>query len=93
MTSPVANSQFADRSGIGVVAEVLAEVGGPAVDVALAGVVQRERVVEREVTAPGLSSIADLLATSVAEFILGGAFDVAVVEFSQSEIAQVVAAV
>ena len=93
VTSPVANSQFANRSGIGVVAEVLAEVGGPAVDVALAGVVQRERVVEREVTAPGLSSIADLLATSVAEFILGGAFDVAVVEFSQSEIAQVVAAV
>ena len=124
VTSPVANSQFADRSGIGVVDEVLV-INGPlvdevlvvvavavaekgrervvwtdvteprllSVDAALTGVVRGERVVGRDVTAPGLSSIVDLLATSVVEFILGGAFDVAVVGFSQSEIAQVVAAV
>jgi len=59
-----------------VVAEVLAVVGGPVVDE----------------TAPVLSSVVDLLTTSVAEFILGGAFDMAVEEVSQSEIAQVVAA-
>ena len=125
VTSPVANSQFADRSGIGVVDEVLV-INGPlvdevlvvvavavvvaergrervvwtdvteprllSVDAALTGVVRGERVVGRDVTAPGLSSIVDLLAASVAEFILGGAFDMAVVEVSQSEIAQVVPA-
>ena len=123
VTSPVASSQFADRSGIGVVDEVLV-INGPlvdevlvvvavavaekgrervvwtdvteprllSVDAALTGVVRGERVVGRDVTAPGLSSIVDLLAASVAEFILGGAFDMAVVEVSQSEIAQVVPA-
>ena len=92
VTSPVANSQFADRSGIGVVDEVLV-VDGPlvdevlvvvavavaekgrqgvvwtdvtasgllSVDAALTGVVRRERVVERDVTTPVLSSVFDML--------------------------------